>query len=125
MLAGKTVAIGAALVVLGIAGYVAASGASPTALIPSVFGTALVILGWLAYDDRRRKTAMHIAAAVGLLGFLGSLRGLLRLPGLLTGAAVERPLAVASQSIMAALTGVFVALCVKSFIDARRPRSRA
>ncbi len=123
MLAGKTVAIGIGLIVVGVAGYVAASGASPTALIPAAFGAALVVLGWLAYDDRRRRTAMHIAAAVGLLGFLGSVRGLLGVRDLVTGAPVERPLAVISQSLMAVLTGVFVALCVKSFIDARRPRT--
>ncbi|HXG34141.1 MAG TPA: hypothetical protein VNJ11_12300 [Bryobacteraceae bacterium] len=123
MLAGKTIAIGIGLIVVGVAGYAAASGSSPTALIPAAFGAALVVLGWLAYEDRRRRTAMHIAAAVGLLGFLGSVRGLLGIRDLVTGAPVERPLAVISQSLMAVLTGVFVTLCVKSFIDARRPRS--
>jgi hypothetical protein len=123
MLAGKTVAIGIGLIVVGVAGYAAASGSSPTALIPAAFGAALVALGWLAYDERRRRTAMHIAAAVGLLGFLGSVRGLFGIRDLLTGAPVERPLAVIAQSLMALLTGVFVSLCVKSFIDARRPRS--
>ncbi len=123
MLAGKTVAIGIGLIVVGVASYAAASGSSPTALIPAAFGAALVVLGWLAYEDRRRRTAMHIAAAVGLLGFLGSVRGLLGIRDLVRGAPVERPLAVISQSLMAVLTGVFVTLCVKSFIDARRPRS--
>ncbi len=123
MLAGKTVAIGIGLIAVGAAGYAATSGSSPTALIPAAFGAALVVLGWLAYEDRRRRTAMHIAAAVGLLGFLGSVRGLLGIRDLVTGAPVERPLAVISQSLMAVLTGVFVTLCVKSFIDARRPRS--
>ncbi len=123
MLAGKTVAIGIGLIAVGVAGYAATSGSSPTALIPAAFGAALVVLGWLAYEDRRRRTAMHIAAAVGLLGFLGSVRGLLGIRDLVTGAPVERPLAVISQSLMAVLTGVFVTLCVKSFIDARRPRS--
>ncbi|MCS6951290.1 MAG: hypothetical protein RMK57_10795 [Bryobacterales bacterium] len=125
MLAGKTVAIGVALIVLGVAGYVASSAASPTALIPAAFGAALAVLGWLAYDERRRKTVMHLAVAVGLVGFLGSVRGLLRLADWLSGSPVERPLAAVSQSLMAALTGVFVGLCVKSFIDARRPRREA
>ena len=43
-------------------------------------------------------------------------------PALLGGQEVARPAAVISQSIMGALTAVFVALCVKSFIDARKAR---
>jgi hypothetical protein len=46
----------------------------------------------------------------------------MKLPSLLAGQEVARPAAVISQSIMGALTAVFVALCVKSFIDARKAR---
>src|SRR5258708_27140259 len=96
---------------------------SPTALIPAAFGVLLAIFGVLARDDKRRKMAMHVAVVVGLLGFLGTLSGLIKLPTLLSGGIVQRPAAVIAQSIMAVLMAIYVALCVKPFIDARRRRA--
>lgn len=119
-----TIGFAVALIVLGVGGYVASGSVSPTALIPAFLGATLLILGLLARDERRRKTAMHIAVIVGLLGFLGSLPGLAKLPRLLAGEALARPMAVIAQSVMAALTGIFVALCVRSFIMAKRSRVR-
>ncbi len=120
MLANKTIATGVALIVLGLAGYFGAGAASLTALIPAAFGVVLAALGAIARNDGRRKLAMHVAVVVALAGFLGSVSGLLKLPRLVSGNEVARPLAVVAQSVMALLTAYFVALCVKSFIDARR-----
>lgn len=120
MLANKTIVIGVALILLGLIGYFATGAVSVTALIPAFFGVVLAALGWLSRDDRRRKLLMHIAVVVGLLGFAGSVSGIPKLIRMLGGAEIERPAAAVSQSIMAVLAGVFVALCVKSFIDARR-----
>src|SRR3712207_1095532 len=122
-MANITIGIAFALIVLGLAGYFGSGAASPTALIPAVFGALLLALGALARNPNRRKLAMHVAVVVGLLGFAGSVPGLLKLPGLLGGDAVERPAAVIAQSIMAVLMGIFVALCIKSFVDARRTRA--
>jgi hypothetical protein len=121
-MATKTIGIAVALILLGVAGYAFSGFVSITALIPAFFGVVLLALGILARDDKKRKMAMHIAAAVGLLGFLGSMRGLMKLPALLQGEPLERPVAVLAQSIMALFTAFFVGLCVKSFIDARRSR---
>lgn len=116
---------GAALIALGLWGYFGTGTTSLTALIPAVFGLVLAACGASARNEKNLKMAMHIAAMVGLLGFLGSVRGLLKLPTLLSSGTVERPLAVISQSIMAGLMLVFVVLCVKSFIDVRRARAAA
>ena len=62
---------------------------------------------------------------VGLVGFLGTITGLLKLFTMLTGGEVQRPTAVVAQSIMAVLMLIYVGLCVKSFIDARRRRAGA
>ena len=113
---------GLALIALGIVGYVATDAVSITALIPAFFGVVLVILGWLARNERHRKHAMHVAAIVGLLGLLGAVRGLSGLFAMLSGGEVQRPAAAVSQSIMAILMGIFVGLCVRSFIEARRTR---
>jgi len=110
-----------ALMLLGIIGYFATGMVSVTALIPMFFGLPIMALGIGAKHQARRKNVMHIAAALGLLGFLGSARGLGGLFTLIGGGEVARPGAVISQSIMAILSLVFVLLCVKSFIDARKP----
>ena len=124
-MATTTIAFGVVLIALGLGGYFGTDRVSPTALIPAAFGVLLVIFGALARDEQRRKLAMHIAVVVGLLGFLGTVSGLIELPTLISGGTVARPAAVISKSIMAALMAVYVAMCVKSFIDARRRRAGA
>jgi hypothetical protein len=125
-MAPVAVGFGILLTVVGVVGYVLTERVSTTALIPTWFGIALLVLGVLAYKDSLRKHAMHLAALVGLVGFLGSAAmGLPKLATLLSGGEVERPAAVLSQSLMAVCCAVFVGLCVKSFIDARRARNRA
>ena len=124
-MANTTIGFGIVLIVLGVGGYFGTDRVSPTALIPAAFGLLLVIFGALARDEKRRKMAMHIAVTVGLLGFLGTVSGLFQLPTLLSGGVVERPGAVISKSIMAVLMAIYVGMCVKSFIDARRRRAGA
>jgi hypothetical protein len=119
------IVFGVILIVVGVVGYVATDQVSWTALIPAFFGVVLLPLGLLARKENLRKHAMHLAAAVGLLGFLGSVSGLVGLATLLVGGEVERPAAAISRSIMAVTCAVFVGLCVKSFINARRARQRA
>ena len=121
-MANTTIGFGAALIALGLAGYFGTGADSPTALIPALFGGLLVVLGGMARDPGKRKLAMHIAAAVALLGILGSIRGLAQLPALLSGQAVARPVAVVAQSFMAVLMGWFLGLCIRSFMEARRAR---
>jgi hypothetical protein len=127
-----TILFGLLLAGVGAEGYTNAFGLfrvetlhSPTALIPAGFGVVLVLCGLLAMRHDLRKHAMHVAAVVGLLGAGAGLgMGLAKLPRLLDGTA-ERPSAVKLQLAMGAVSAVFLALCVKSFIDARRRRLRA
>jgi hypothetical protein len=116
-----TLAIGAALIVLGVASYGLTGGASPTALIPAAFGLLLVVAGVLARNERMRMHAMHGAVLIALLGFLGSVRGVMGLGTVLDGTAA-RPAAIVAQTIMAVLTMIYVVLAVRSFIAARRAR---
>lgn len=122
-MAKMTVWFGVALVVLGIVGFVGSGAASATALIPAVFGIALVVLGYAGQQEERRALTMHIAVVVALLGFLGSAMGVADLPDLVTGEPLERPWAVAVQSIMAAIMLVYVVLAVRSFVAARKART--
>ena len=116
-MASTTIVFGLVLTVIGFAGYFLTGTSSFTALIPAVFGLLLVVLGFLARSEASRKHAMHAAATVALVGFLGALMSLLRTP-----AGVRSAAAVYSQLAMIVLTGLFIVLCVRSFIAARRAR---
>ena len=116
-MASTTIVFGLLLTLLGGAGYFLTGTSSFTALIPAVFGLLLVALGFIGRNEASRKHAMHAAATVALVGFVGALMSLLRTP-----AGVRSTVAVGSQVAMVLLTGIFIVLCVKSFIDARRAR---
>ena len=68
---------------------------------------------------------MHIAVTIGLLGFLGTIPGIIGVIQMATGHAVVRPEAAKVQAIMGAICVIFVGLCVRSFIAARRARTTA
>jgi L-asparagine transporter-like permease len=122
---------GVLIALVGVAGYIATQFWH--ALIPVVLGVLLILLGFIANTDdvKRRMLAMHIAVTVGLLGFLGTIPGLIALGGYLAG---HRPAAVGGieighklaaevQSATSILCLIFVLLCVRSFIAARRARA--
>jgi hypothetical protein len=97
---------------------------SPTAFIPAGFGLMFVILGFLARNENLRKHVMHAAVVVGLFGAV--------FPGVRSGPDVvawlggeepKNPVATATQAAMAVVCAVFVLLCVRSFVAARRARA--
>ena len=112
-----------ALIILGLAGYLLSGAASLTALIPAVFGLLIALSGLIARDERKRKHAMHAAVVVALLGFLGSVRGLLQIGDVFDGTAA-RPAAIVAQTIMAVLTFVYMVMAVRSFVAARTVNRR-
>ncbi len=121
-MAKLTIVFGILLILLGAGAY--ATIGHPHTLIPLGFGVLLAILGALANtpDSKRRMLFMHIAVTVGLLGFLGTIPGFIGMIHMAGGQAVARPDAAKVQTIMGVLCFVFVALCVRSFIAARRAR---
>jgi uncharacterized membrane protein (UPF0136 family) len=71
-MAKTAIAFGILLTLLGLTAYFGISSESITALIPAFFGVPVIILGWLALNEQYRKHSMHIAAALMLLGFIGT-----------------------------------------------------
>jgi hypothetical protein len=121
-MAPLAIGFGALLVLLGVGFCGAIFGSTDvfqvTALIPAFFGAALIVLGLVARNDKFRMHAMHLAALVGLVGF--AMPAYMVIKGLVAGDPFG--LAKQEQSAMAVLCFIFVALCVKSFIDARKAR---
>ncbi len=124
-MAKVTIVFGVLLIILGLTGYFGTGHVHPTALIPSGFGLLLTILGLLANteDARRRMLFMHIAVTLSLLGFLATAKAIFQNVQLLQGKSFPFPTAVESKAAMAVLCLVFVLLCVRSFIAARKARA--
>lgn len=123
-MAKLTIVFGVLLIVLGLVFF--GMTHAPTSLIPTYFGVVLAVCGALAMTDdvKRRMLFMHIAVTFGLIGFLfpffRSIGGAVQM---MRGVAVAHPIAVEEQMGMALLCLVFTALCVRSFIAARRGRT--
>jgi uncharacterized membrane protein HdeD (DUF308 family) len=115
--------IGVVLLAVGLGGFIGTGARAPTALIPAALGVLLIASGLVARNARARRHAMHAAVLVALVGALGCLPGVFRLPALLSGQPLARPAAVASQCITFVLCAAFVVSAVRSFIQARRSRA--
>ena len=124
-MAKMTMGFGTLLILVGIMGFVLTGSVHPTALIPCWFGVLLALAGKLAKteDAKKRMLWMHIAVTIGLLGFL--FPGFMAIKALLIahGAPLVLPAATAEQAVMAVICLIFVVLCVRSFIAARRART--
>jgi hypothetical protein len=124
-MAKVTLVFAVLLVVLGLVGYLGTGSLHPTALIPTWFGLALGVFGFLAIspNEKRRKLFMHINVTIGLVGLIGALVKALNGYGSARSAGIDPDMkAIGAQLIMAALLLNYVVLCVRSFIAARRAR---
>jgi hypothetical protein len=109
------------LIALGLVSFLGTGSLHPTALIPAWTGLALGVFGLCAISpsESRRKLFMHINVTIGLLGFLGAVGS--AVSGYLKPGAHGVDLAaLQSKLAMAALLLLYVILCVRSFIAARR-----
>ncbi len=110
---------GLLLILLGVIGYgygIAQGNASITALIPAFFGIVLAVLGFTAQKkENLRKHLMHAAVLVAFIGFLVPLWRILSKINDFTF-----NFTAAMLISMTIICLIFVALGVKSFIDARR-----
>ena len=122
-MAKVTLVFAVLLIALGLVGYLGTGSLHPTALIPAWIGLALGIFGLLAIspNEGRRKLFMHINVTIGLLGFLGGAAEAVRGYVHAKAAGLEPDqIALASKATLAGLLLIYVILCVRSFIAARR-----
>lgn len=124
-MAKVTVVFAVLLIALGMIGYFGTGAQHATALIPTWFGAALGMFGLLAMspDEGRRKLFMHVNVTLGLLGFIAV--GIETIRGYVSAThAGKQPdmIALASKLTMTGLLLIYVILCVRSFIAARRAR---
>ncbi len=141
---------GVILVVIGLAGYFMPSGSagaadqgstiaaenrssvdppaesksSITALIPACVGVLLLACGLVAMaKPESAKDAMHVAAAIALLGALAATgRGIPSLIKVVSGAEGVNTRATTFLILMAVVCWTYVVLSVRSFLAARAAR---
>jgi VanZ family protein len=110
------------LIALGFAGYLGTGSSHSTALIPAWIGVALGFGGLLAISpyESRRKLFMHINVTIGLVGFLGGAVEVVRT--FVRGSIIDETAmaALTSKLALTALLLIYLLLCVRSFIAARR-----
>jgi hypothetical protein len=115
---------GLLLTALGVTAYASPDtlgGGKPyqiSALSPAFIGLPILLAGVISLaNPGARKHAMHGAAVLGLLGTLGGL-----VPAILRKFEIQT--AVVVGLTMSVLSALFLGLCIKSFIDARKARQK-
>jgi hypothetical protein len=99
-MAKLTIAIGILIAAVSAAFYFAITPHETTALHPASIGILLILCGFLANTEnpKRRMLWMHIAVTLGLISLL-------------------------TTGVRAIISLIYVILCVRSFIEARRART--
>ena len=121
-MAKLTIVFGVLLVVVSLGFWVAMGRVDSAALHPAGLGVLLVLCGALANTEnsKRRMLWMHLAVTVGLVGFL--ITGVRAVIQVVKGTTGVNPAAFEERAVVALICLLFVALCVRSFISARRSR---
>jgi hypothetical protein len=124
MMAKLTMVFGVLLAVVSLGFWVAMGRVESAALHPAGLGVLLIICGLLAVTEnaKRRMLWMHLAVTVALVGFL--ITGINAVVQIARGTtAAGNPLKFDERVTAALICLLFVALCVRSFISARRARN--
>lgn len=125
-MAKVTLVFAVLLIALGLGSFFGTGSQHFTALIPAVVGLLLGLFGLLAMspDPGRRKLYMHINVTIGLLGFLAAAGRAIQSYGHARSEGIEPDrIALGAQATMAGLLLIYVLMCVRSFIEARRTRT--
>jgi hypothetical protein len=116
-----TLVFGGLLIALGLVGYFEPGmlgeydKVSMTSLIPAYIGGVLVLCGLITLaKPAARKHAMHLAALAGVIGLAGGFMPLVR-----SEFNFKKASAI-SGAVMIGLSALFVILCIRSFINARK-----
>jgi hypothetical protein len=118
-MARTAILCGGLMVALGVGGFLGTHTKNLETLIPALFGVVILGLGVAALRQAWRPGAMHTAVVVGLVGFVLVVSSLFTLAKKI----LEEP-SLVTNSLMAILSGTFVLLSLKSFVQARRRRPK-
>ena len=92
---------------------------SVTALIPVFIGVPVIILGIMAFDEKKIKHSMHAASVLILLGLIGSVYRFIN-----KNAMSNMDSASFILLLMIVICIIFLILAINSFIEARKAREK-
>jgi hypothetical protein len=95
-----TLTAGLSMSTVGLVSWVMTDRKSNTALIPVALGLPMALLSPLEAVPGARGPARALTTALALAAIGGTARALPRIPALLRGEPVERPIAVAAQALV-------------------------
>jgi peptidoglycan/LPS O-acetylase OafA/YrhL len=114
-----TLGYGAFLIAWGIVVSILSDSTSFTSYIPSMLGAPLALAGVMVMRmPEKRKLWMHIAATFGLLCAIGGTRFFMVMGN-------GNPYASGSMLMLLVTGSAYTAVCVRSFIAARKAREAA
>lgn len=111
---------GVGLTILGIWSYFGTGTTSITALIPTFFGIALLLLAVAVGRARLRTPALYGVLLVALLGLAGSIGGVPDFVRVLFGVVVERPVAASAQGAMVLFCAGLTLVALRVLLEERR-----
>ncbi len=124
-MARLTIVFGVLLMAVAVGAYfIAGAGHSAGTLHPAGLGVLLVLCGALGWtnDLKRRALWMHIAVLVGLIGVGFGLKGAFQVFQLSHGVDLPNPIGVEERALVCLISLIFVAFCIRNFIENRRTR---
>jgi hypothetical protein len=125
-LAKLTIGFGVTIAVVSLVFWLAIGRTEIAALHPAGIGVLLILCGAFANTEspKKRMLWMHIAVTLGLVGVL--ITGMRAGIALAKGTAMSiNPTGFEERAVIALICLIYVALCVRSFITARRARVAA
>jgi len=122
-MAKLTIWVGVLLVLISVGFWLATGRAEMAALHPGGVGVLLILSGLLANTEstKQRMIWMHIAVTLGLIGFLTT--GIRAVISLVKGTISVNPLGFDERVVISLVCLIYVGLCVRSFIAARKARA--
>lgn len=114
-----TIIVGFLLTFIGMKGCWSPEPSKVSALTPAFVGLPLLLLGIVALNAKLRMYAMHVAAMLGVAGVVLGAKGVFLWMG---GGQISSQAAL-TQSLMLLLSAGFLALCINSFVSARKRRA--
>jgi hypothetical protein len=123
-MAKLTILFGILIAAVSVAFYFVINPHETAALHPAGIGVLLILCGALANteDPKRRMLWMHIAVTLGLISLITT--GIRAIISLAKGTAMTiNPGGFEERVAIALISLVYVILCVRSFIAARRART--
>lgn len=109
--------VGSIMVLWGVITYILTDMSSFTSLIPSLVGLPIVLSGLLVRKiPEKRSLFMHISSTFGLISIMG---GLMAFKGVMDN---DWSMSTISQLFLLIIGSLYLGICVKSFIHARKER---